>query len=152
MAMQKRFKVDYHAAFPAGLFLKPSETGLEPVQDFNAPKREDGSRPQQRDKDTGMPLWQGVFLDADDQAGKRDTAISIKFAAEVRPVPPENTSGLPWIPVELVGLTALPYIDESGGRPRIAWSFRAEGMVAPGQARHQSGEAGKAGSGPKAAA
>ena len=35
--------------------------------------------------------------------------------------------------MEFVGLTALPYVDDSGKRPRIAWSFRAQGFATPGQ-------------------
>ena len=59
--------------------------------------------------------------------------MSVKIPAKVAPVPPENKSGMPWTPVEFVGLSALPYVEESAtGRGRIAWSFRAEGMVAPG--------------------
>lgn len=136
MTMQRRIKIDHADLFPAGAFLKGA---IEPVMDFNAPKRADGSRPQQVDKDTGLLLWQATVLDADEEAGKKDTALSVKFAAKVRPVPPENTSGMPWTPVEFTGLTALPYVEYSGGkdqeghdRTRIAWSFRAEGIVAPG--------------------
>lgn len=135
MAMQKRIKVAHEDLFPAGAFLKGA---VEPVADFNAPQREDGSRPQQVDKETGLLLWQATVLDADDEAGKRETALMIKFAAKVRPVPPENTSGMPWTPVEFTGLTALAYVEYTGGkdregrdRTRIAWSFRAEGIVAP---------------------
>ena len=58
--------------------------------------------------------------------------MSVKFAAKQQPVPPENKSGMPWTPVEFVGLTALAWIDDNGPRARLAWSFRAEGMVAPG--------------------
>ena len=47
--------------------------GVEPVGDFDADKRADGSRPQQLDKDTGLPLWQVVILDADEEAGKKET-------------------------------------------------------------------------------
>jgi hypothetical protein len=129
MAMQKRFTVQHSDVFPAGAFLKGA---VEPVFDFNAPKREDGSRPQQVDKESGLLLWQAIVLDADEEVGKRDTAITVKFAAKVRPVPPENKTPFPWTPVEFVGLSALPYVDDSGNRGRIAWSFRAEGMVEPG--------------------
>ena len=135
MTMQRRIKIEHGDLFPAGAFLKGA---VEPVMDFNAPKRADGSRPQQVDKDTGLLLWQATVLDADEEAGKKDTAITVKFAAKVRPVPPENTSGMPWTPVEFTGLTALPYVEYSGGkdqeghdRTRIAWSFRAEGIIAP---------------------
>jgi hypothetical protein len=132
MAMQRRFKVEHGEVFPQGAFLKGA---VEPVADFDAAKREDGSRPQQVDRDTGLLLWQAVVLDADEEAGKRETALSLKFAAKVQPVPPENTTGFPWTPVEFTGLTALAYVDDSGTRPRVAWSFRAQGMVAPGSTR-----------------
>lgn len=128
MAMQKRFRVEHGEVFPAGAFLKGA---VEPVADFNAGKREDGSRPQQVDRDTGLLLWQAVVLDADEEAGKRETALTVKFAAKVQPVPPANPTSFPWTPVEFVGLTALAYVDDSGNRPRIAWSFRAEDIVTP---------------------
>lgn len=130
MTMQRRVKVAHGDVFPAGAFLKGA---VEPVADFNAARREDGSRPQQVDKDTGLLLWQAVVLDADEEATKKDTALTVKFAAKQQPVPPSNKSGMPWTPVEFVGLTALPYVDDNGNRPRLAWSFRAEGMVAPGE-------------------
>jgi hypothetical protein len=129
MAMQKRFKVAHGDVFPVGAFLKGA---VEPVFDFNAPKRDDGSRPQQVDKETGLLVWQAVVLDADEEAGKRETAVTVKFLGKVRPVPPENKTQFPWTPVEFTGLTALAWIDDNGPRPRIAWSFRAEGMVEPG--------------------
>ncbi len=40
--MQKRFRVKHGDVFPTGAFLKGA---VEPVADFNAGKREDGSRP-----------------------------------------------------------------------------------------------------------
>jgi hypothetical protein len=130
MAMQRRFRVQHSDVFPAGAFLKGS---VEAVTDFNAPARPDGSRPQATDKDTGLLMWQATVLDADEDAGRKDTAVSVKFAAKVVPVPPENKSGFPWTPVEFVGLSALPYVDDNGGgRARLAWSFRADGMTAPG--------------------
>lgn len=114
--------------------MRSSRGVVEPVSDFNMDPRADGSRPQQVDKESGLPLWQVTVLDADENAGKKDSAISLKILARVQPVPPENKSGLPFTPVEFVGLTALAYVEESAsGRSRIAWSFRAEGLVAPGQ-------------------
>ena len=131
MAIKQRFEIEHSVAFPKGAFLRGA---VEPVADFQAEKRPDGTRPQQRDKETGLPLWQCVVIDADDDAGKKDIGVTVKFAAAHQPVPPANKSGLPWTPVEFVGLTALPYIDDGGNRPRIAWSFRAERLVAPGEA------------------
>ncbi|MCZ2260985.1 plasmid replication, integration and excision activator [Isoptericola sp. QY 916] len=132
MALAKRFPIAHSMVFPNGAFLRGY---VEPVADFNGEKRADGSRPQQRDKETGLPLWQCTVIDADDDANRKDIGVSVKFAAEVQPVAPKNTSPLPWTPVEFTGLTALPWIDDSGPRPRLSWSFRASGMVAPGQDR-----------------
>lgn len=87
MAMQKRFRVEHGEVFPRGAFLKGE---VEPVLDYDAEVRPDGSRPQQVDKESGLLLWQAVVLDADEEAGKRDTAVTVKFAAKVRPVPPAN--------------------------------------------------------------
>jgi hypothetical protein len=131
MAMQRRFAVAHEDVFPKGAFLKGE---VEPVADFNATKREDGSRPQQLDKDSGLPLWQVVVLDADEEAGKKDTAVTVKIAAKFQPVPPENKTPFPWTPVEFVGLTALPYVDDNGTRPRLAWSYKADDLCAPGAA------------------
>lgn len=143
MAMQKRFRVGHGEVFPRGAFLKGA---VEPVLDFDAPKREDGSRPQARDKETGLLVWAATILDADEEAGKRETAITVKFLGKVRPVPPDNASGFPWTPVEFTGLTALAWVEYTGGkdnegkdRARIAWSYRAEGMIAPGQATKAAG-------------
>lgn len=148
MAVQKRIKVAHSDVFAKGAFLKSGPNGpVEPVLDFRAEKRADGSRPQQVDKDTGLLMWQAVVLDADEEAGKKDTAITVKFLAKVQPVPPENKSGLPWTPVEFTGLTLLPYVEYTGGkdnegkdRTRIAWSFRADGMVAPSAPGASRGE------------
>lgn len=137
MAIQRRVSVEHASVFPAGAFLKGA---VEPVSDFNAPQREDGTRPQQVDKETGLLVWQAVVIDADEEAWKKDTAVTVKFLGPHRPVPPENKSPFPWTPVEFVGLSALPYVDDSGNRPRIAWSFRAEGMKDPsGSSRGGSG-------------
>jgi len=129
MAIPRRINLPHDEVFPAGAFLKGE---VEPVLDFQADKRPDGSRPQQTDKESGLLLWQATVLDADEEASRKDTAIVVKFAAKVQPVPPAKKAGMPWTPVEFVGLTALPYVDTNGSRPRMAWSFRAEGMVEPG--------------------
>lgn len=128
MAIQGRIKVQHDAVFPKGAFLKGS---IEPIVEFDAKPREDGSRPQQTDKETGELMWQGIFIDGDD-TNKKNTAVSVKFIAPHQPVPPENKTPFPWVPVEFVGLEAVPYVDDSGKKPRVAWSFRAESMIAPG--------------------
>lgn len=128
MAMQRRFAVAMGDVFPAGAFL----TGVvEPVFDFNAAKRADGTRPQQVDADSGLLLWQVQVIDADPAAGKRERAVSVKLVAPHQPVPPSNETPFPFTPVAFEGLTALAWIDDSGPRARIAWSYRATGLSAP---------------------
>ncbi|MDE9367316.1 plasmid replication, integration and excision activator [Luteipulveratus sp. YIM 133132] len=134
MAMQRRIKVQHSDVYGAGVALKGS---IEPVIDFEKSTKDNKVQAvdlNARGEGTGLLMWQGTFVDFDEEASKKDTVVTVKFAAKVRPVPPENKSGFPWTPVEFVGLTALPYVDDNGNRPRLAWSFRAEGMVAPGGA------------------
>ena len=143
MAMQKRFPVAFDAVFPRGAFLVGE---VEAVADFNAAAREDGSRPQQLDKDSRLPVWSVQVLDADPEAGKRDKTVTVKLLTQHQPVPPSNDTPFPFTPVEFVGLSALPWIDDNGaGRARIAWSFRAEGFAAPGQGASVKSEPAKAG-------
>ena len=131
MAMQKRFKVGFGDVFPNGAFLKGS---VEPVLDFNAEKRADGSRPQQVDPETGLLVWSVTVLDADEEASKRETAVTVKFFAKVQPVPPENKTPFPWTPVEFTGLTALPWIEETSmGRGRMPSAGSPASAPSPGR-------------------
>ncbi len=88
---------------------------------------------QARDRDTGLPMWQVEALDGDPAAPKRSRTVTIKFAAPAQPTAPINSSGTPFTPVVFEDLMALPYIERSGDFSRIAWSFRASGMTAPGK-------------------
>ncbi len=129
MAMPRRISITQDEVFPFGAFLVSEVT---PVWDFERSTRE--LKVQQVDKETELLLWSVEVLDADPEAPKREKTVSVKFAAKVQPVPPHNGSGMPFNPVELEGLTALPYVvSEEGRRPRMAWSFRATGMKAPGK-------------------
>lgn len=131
MAIQRRISVNHAAVFPQGAYIVGE---VEAVLDFNAPKREDGSRPQQVDKDTGLPMWSVQVLDADPEAGKREKTMNVKMTAKHQPVPPENSTGMPFCPVEFGDLVAVPWIDDNGPRPRLAWSLRAGEMRKPGKA------------------
>ena len=135
MAIARRFPIAHAAVFPNGAFLHGV---VEPVTDFQAPLRKDGSRPQAYDKETGLPMWQCTVIDGDEDARARSLGVSVKFATEVIPVPPKNTSNLPWTPVEFVGLTAMPYVDTNGQNPRLAWSFRADGFAKPAESQQQT--------------
>ena len=128
MALARRIALSFEDVFPAGAYVVGD---VEEVADFDAPKREDGSRPQARDKDTGLRVWSVPVLDADPEAGKKDKTINVKVLADVHPVMPDNPTAFPFTPVEFEGLTATAYVDDNGARPRLAWSFRATGLVAP---------------------
>ena len=123
MSVQGPFKVECGALFPHGLGVVGAVT---PLDDFDASTRE--KRVQARDKDSGLPLWSVDVMDFDPDA--RDRTFKVKIASPVQPVPPEAVAGLPVRPVVLEGLTVTPYIKE-GNRPRIAYSLRATGLVAP---------------------
>lgn len=126
MALARKIPVPMELPFPHGAYLLSEQA--EAVFDFNAPQRPDGSRPQQLDKETGLPVWQVAVLDADPEAGNRDKTVVVKLIASHQPVPPTNTSGLPFTPVKFTGLTLTPWIDDNGRRPKLAWSFRATGF------------------------
>ena len=129
MAIARRFRITHDEVFGHGAYLVSEVT---PVLDFEKSSRE--VKVQQVDKETGLLLWSVDALDADPEARKASKTVSVKFAAPYQPVPPANSSGMPFTPVVFEGLTALPYVDENGTRARLAWSFRAESMAAPGKA------------------
>src|SRR5919107_252917 len=128
MAVQGPFKVDFGDLFPHGLGVVGA---VAPLVDFDASTKE--RKIQARDKDTGLPVWTVDVMDFDPQA--RDRTFKVKFATPVQPVPPEALEGLPVRPVILEGVTVTPYIKEvSANISKIAYSLRASGMHAPGQA------------------
>lgn len=145
MAVQRQIPMQHGDVFLNGAYLKGSPERIYDFDKSTAENKVQAVDLNKRGEGTGLPLWQVLVVDADENAGKKDTVVTVKIAAKVQPVPPENKSGLPWTPVEFVGLVGIPYIDDNGPRPRLAWSFRAEGMVAPGQSGpRSSGDSGKA--------
>lgn len=144
MAMQKRIRVQHDDVFPAGAAVKGV---AEPVWDFDRSTKDNRVQAVDVNKNgegSGDLMWQVVVIDFDAEAGKKDTTVTVKIAAKVQPVPPKNDTPFPLIPVEFVGMVATPYVEESNGRSRIAWSYRAEGMVAPGQSRKAAADKGAA--------
>ncbi len=129
MAIARRFKITHDEVFPFGAYLI-SEVG--PVFDFEKSTKD--NKVQQVDKDTGLLLWSVDVLDADPDAGRKSRTVSVKIAAKVQPVPPPPQEGSPFRLVVFEGLSALPYIEESGNFSRIAWSFKADDLTAPTRA------------------
>lgn len=128
MAIAKRFKIPHGEVFPHGAYLV---TAVTPVPDFDKSTKD--LKVQQLDKDTGLPLWAVDVVDADPEAPRKAKTVTVKIGARVQPVPPSNDTGSPFTPVEFENLSALPYIDDSGNFSRIVWSFKADGMKAPGK-------------------
>ena len=130
MAHTGRFKIEHGDMFSHGAYLV---SDVEPVRDFD--KSRPGAPVQATDKESGLPVWAAVVLDGDPDARKEAKTVTVKIAAEYRPIPPEAPSGMPFRPVEFDGLTVTPYVDDKRGR--VAYSYRASGMRAPSPtARH----------------
>ncbi len=121
MAIQGALPVEFGTVFPHGAFA----LGVEAVTNFET------KRPEV-DRETGLPLWAVEVIDADPNARGRAKSVKVKVAAEVCPVLPDEVAGLPFRPVEFEGMTVMPYVDDSGRRPRVAYSLRARGIKAPG--------------------
>jgi hypothetical protein len=134
MPVTNRFKVNHGDVFPHGAYLVSE---VEPVRDFD--KSSPGRPVQATDKETGLLMWSAVVVDADPDAPRNAKTLTVKFAAKHQPIPPEAPPGVPFRPVEFEDLTVIPYVQETAGRPRVAYSLRASGMRAPqvgGSARH----------------
>ncbi|MCQ4360304.1 plasmid replication, integration and excision activator [Mycobacterium gordonae] len=128
MSIPKWLQIGHEQVFSLGAFLVSEVT---PMIDFDKSSGE--NRVQARDRDTGLPMWQVEVLDGDPAAPKRSRTVTVKFAAPTQPSAPAKPSGTPFTPVVFDGLMALPYVERSGDFSRIAWSFRASGMRAPGK-------------------
>jgi hypothetical protein len=127
MAMPKRIRVEFGEVFPFGVY---AVSEVSQVRDFD---RSTKDKPvYATDEDSGLSVWSVDVMDGDPEARKADRQLSVKLLAKVQPVLPDTIAGLPFRPVEFEGLTATPYVAETGnGRARLAWSFRATGVRAP---------------------
>jgi hypothetical protein len=131
-----RFPANFDEVFPNGVFILGVEPSLEFSDDRNAPKR------QERDRETNQLVWTVRALDANEEAARFGAEFKVKITAPQQPVPPAKAAGFPYAPAEFDGLTITPYANNKG---RVAYSFRAKGMRAPGSAG--AAKAGRSGSG-----
>jgi hypothetical protein len=121
-----RFAVSMGDVFPAGVYALK----VEAAEDYD---EKTGRRTPTTDKLTGERVWTVTCMDRDPVARKAE--VKVKVTAPVQPVLPDELlpdSGLS--AVEFSGLTVTPYVDESGRRARLAFSFRATGVHAQGKA------------------
>ncbi|GLU47118.1 plasmid replication, integration and excision activator [Nocardiopsis ansamitocini] len=121
MAIQGALPVEFGVVFPNGAFA----LGVEAITDFETKK-------PQTDKDNGLPLWAVDVIDADPNARGKAKSVKVKVAAEHCPTLPDEVPGLPFRPVEFEAMAVMPYVDDSGRRPRVAYSLRARGVKTPG--------------------
>ncbi|MGH9116431.1 MAG: plasmid replication, integration and excision activator [Acidimicrobiales bacterium] len=126
MALQGAIPVEFGEVFPQGCFAVGE---VEPVRDFERSTKD--SFVQAVDKVSGLLWWSIDVVDGDPAA--RDKMVRVKLAAAVKPTPPAQVDGVPFRPVELDGLAVTPYVvTTASGRGRLAYSFRAKGLRAPG--------------------
>ena len=123
MAIGRHIPVNMDQVFPAGAY---AVGGVEQVIDFDASTPE--QRVQAHDRDSGLPLWAVSVFAADPDA--RAKVVRVKIASRTPPVLPQAPAGSPFPAVSFDGLTATAYVDTSGSRPRLAWSFRATAVRA----------------------
>jgi hypothetical protein len=134
MALQGAIPVEFGMVFPDGAF---AAGGFEAVRDFDAST---GERFVQSADKEGVPLWVIEVIDADPEA--RNRTLKVKIAAKVQPVLPSAPgAGQPFVPVEFTGLTVTPYVAEKTGR--LAYSFKASGVRAPGRSAGRGSGEGK---------
>jgi hypothetical protein len=118
MALGRNIPISMDQAFPHGAY---AVGPVEQVVDFDASTRE--QRIQAHDRDSGLPVWAVSVFDADPEA--RTKVLRVKIASRVPPVLPQAPAGSPFPAVAFEGLTFTPYVDASGSRPKLAYSFRA---------------------------
>lgn len=131
MAVQGPIPVEFAHVFPRGAY---AAGPFEAVRDFEASKG--GRFVQSKDKMSGLPVWAVEVIDADPQA--RQKTVRVKVAAPDEPALPTPPSAAPFVPVEFAGMTVTPYVNQAG---RLAYSFKATGVRAPGRAGRQGPEA-----------
>lgn len=129
MAIHGAIPSTHEVIFPAGAYVVGE---VEAIDDYDA-KQAGVEDCQQRDKTTGLRVWAVRVVDVDPEGRRGQAEVVVKVSAEVQPVPPPTLPGMPFRPVVFEGLTVTPWVDERGKRPKLAHSFRASGMHAPGK-------------------
>lgn len=126
MTMPRKIRVEFGDVFPFGAYAVSEVTA---ARDYDRSTQE---KPvQASDPESGLLVWAVDVMDPDPEARKAMRQVTVKILAKVQPVLPDNKTGLPFNPVEFEDLTATPYVDDNGNRPKLAWSFRASGVTSP---------------------
>jgi hypothetical protein len=127
--LQSAFPIDFLAYFSVGAAIRSERA--EPVAEWR-----DGQKVgQQHDKITGKPLWSVPVVDMDPNARKGQGEVTVKIASATEPQLPPTLPGLPLRPAVFEGLSITPYVSETTGRPRVAFSLRATEIKAATEKR-----------------
>src|SRR5262245_12010050 len=127
MAIKGAIPMRFEDVFPHGCYVVGE---VQAQRDFDRSTKDQAV--QAVDRDTGELVWVVDVLEAG--PGARERTVPVNVLAPVQPVPPEAMAGALFRAVEFDGLTATPYVATmASGRGRLAWSFRATGMRAPGR-------------------
>jgi len=119
-----RFPITFDELFPMGFYVLSVDRASE-YSEGKAP------RPAV-DKVSGRPVW---TVQGTDPSGKgQKSAVTVKIAADVQPVPPEVAPGTPFRPVVFLGLKVTPYVRDGW----IAYTVWAEEMLSPDQAKRST--------------
>jgi len=122
MALGRHIPINMDQVFPAGAY---AVGGVEQVIDFEASTP--GQRVQAHDRDSGLPC------------GRSRSSTPIPMRGEGRrgqdrgPYRARSSAGAGRVAVSggvLRGSDGDGYVDTSGSRPRLAWSFRATAVRA----------------------
>ena len=100
MAVSGPFVVDVAQQFPFGLALVSEIT--KSLEYDPGVKREE--RRQDRDKDTGLPLWECSVLDLDPSVSYEGKTFVVRIASDVQPVAPAAVPGAPLRTVQVDGM------------------------------------------------
>jgi hypothetical protein len=127
MAITGAMHMEQDMVFPGDCYMVGEVT---PKRDYDRSSKD--NLVQEKDKDTGLPMWVVEVIDDDPEA--RDKLVKVIILAAHQPVPPEKVG--PVRPVEFEGLMVRPYAQTTAnGRGKLAWSIKATGMKAPTAAK-----------------
>ncbi len=137
MAISGAMHMEHDMVFPGDCYMVGEVT---PKRDFDRSTKDNVV--QEKDRDTGLPMWVVEVIDDDPEA--RDKLVKVTILATHQPVPPEKVG--PVRPVEFEGLMVRPYAQTTAmGRGKLAWSIKATGIKAPAGAKAPAASNGRNG-------
>jgi hypothetical protein len=147
--MSSAVRVEFGSMFPLGAFLvgevrpkRDYERSRSEGVDIQEVVRDESGDPVRDASGEPVKVWTIEVDDAEMDRGFGRFKVTVHSVRQ--PVPPARVDDSPYRRIELVGLSAKPWIDSGWCRgerrrgeahkcrARIAWTFTAEGIQAPG--------------------